>query len=99
MAEYIEREEAIQICQSYYERCLKMHDYCGDSVAYDIRANIQGLPTADVVEVVRCKDCEYLLFDTTYCKLHNRGYCKFDDTIKQPNHFCGYGTRKEGAEE
>ena len=51
MAEYIEREKAISICQSHYEHCLKMHDFSGDSVAYDIRSNIQGLPAADVVEV------------------------------------------------
>lgn len=53
MPEYIEREKAIAICQSYYEYCLKMHDFSGDSIAYDIRSNIQGLPIADVIEVVR----------------------------------------------
>ena len=31
MAEYIEREAALSICQKEYEDCLKMHDYCGDS--------------------------------------------------------------------
>ena len=77
MAEYIERGKAIQICQSYYEHCLEMHDFCGDSVAYDIRENIQGLPTADVVEVKHgewiadrnpvevafiCSECKYRYF-------------------------------------
>lgn len=72
MAEYIEREKAIEICQSYYEHCLEMHDYCGDSVAYDIRTNIQGLPIADVVPVVRCKDCEHSRELEKNCEINNR---------------------------
>lgn len=97
MKEYIEREKAIAICQNHYEHCLKMHDFSGDSVAYDIRANIQGLPTADVVEVVRCKDCQFFKRDTDYCKKRNKGYCYWDNTIKTRTHFCSYGARKEGT--
>ena len=95
MLEYIERDKAIAICQSHYEHCLKMHDYSGDSVAYDIRANIQGLPTADVVEVVRCKDCrratEDIMLDGFYS-------CVKDGLIHDGNHFCSHGKRKEGAD-
>ena len=93
MAEYIEREKAIAICQSYYEHCLETHDYCGDSVAYDIRTNIQGLPTADVVPVVRCKDCVYWdgLGYSGRCEgYHNglmRDYTNYDD-------YCSYGERR-----
>lgn len=100
MAEYIEREALLKDISESVVFTVR-----GDSPSLEIRGankvtdRIKSAPAADVVEVVRCKDCEYLLFDTKYCKLHNRGYCKFDDTIKQPNHFCGYGTRKEGAEE
>ena len=52
MAEYIEREAALSICQKEYEDCLKMHDYCGDSVAWNIGGAIKGLPAADVAPVV-----------------------------------------------
>ena len=49
-------------------------------------------PTADVVEVVRCKDCEY--WDD-----HER--CDFWSSIMSPhypekNDYCSYGERAEG---
>lgn len=74
MAEYIEREKAIAICQNYYEYCLKMHDFSGDSIAYDIRTNIQGLPIADVVPVVRCKDCKYAVELDKHCEINRASY-------------------------
>ena len=101
MAEYIEREKAIAICQSYYEHCLEMHDYCGDSVAYDIRSDIQKLPTTDVVEVVRCKDCEK--WDTSNKLLNTCACTRWSQSmpyprLTSPDDYCSYGVRKEGAE-
>ena len=34
MKEYIERAEALDICQKEYEDRLRMADYCGDTVAW-----------------------------------------------------------------
>jgi hypothetical protein len=46
-------------------------------------------PTADVVEVVRCKDCKF--YETLYCAM--------DDIYSlSDNDFCSYGIKKEGAE-
>lgn len=47
--------------------------------------------TVNVEEVVRCKDCDIP---------HNRwtGCPKMGGLIPPPDHFCGYGVRKEGAE-
>ncbi len=92
MAEYIEREKAIAICQSYYEYCLKMHDFSGDSIAYDIRSNIQGLPIADVVEVVRCKDCKHYNKEFHF---KDEGWCVNNLYTAKDEHFCSYGERKE----
>lgn len=50
-------------------------------------------PTADVAEVVRCKDCKHSKNDTFYCKRYNAVYCEFDNMIKPKNHFCSYGER------
>ena len=52
-------------------------------------------PTADVVEVVRCRDCKYRKLDKLfqekhYCYLRNVNggkYCNDDD-------FCSYGERR-----
>ena len=100
MDEYIEREKAIQICQSYYEHCLKMHDYCGDSVAYDIRSNIQGLPIADVVEV---KHGEWINKSTCVYECSLCDGVALLDFKGEPCRYCpNCGAKmdlKEGAEE
>ena len=57
----------------------------------DIKDNVVAKqPTADVVEVVRCKDCSVP---------HNKwtGCPKLNGLIPNPNHYCSYGERK-GAE-
>ena len=51
---------------------------------------IEKTPTADVVEVVRCKDCKHLMFSDFYgeCRNNHLG-------IVKPWDYCGYGERKE----
>ena len=71
---------------------------------------IDSIPAADVVEVVRCRECKYwgdedgkmqssdgVLF--ARCKIHN--YLldgKHTGWCPTENDFCSYGERKEGAE-
>lgn len=57
--EYIEREAAIKICSNQYKECLRKSDWCGDTVAWNIGFGIKAIPAADVVAVVRCKDCKW----------------------------------------
>lgn len=52
MAEYIEREAALEICETEYQKRLRMLDYCGDTVAWNIGGEIKALPAADVAPVV-----------------------------------------------
>lgn len=51
MKEYIERAAALDICQKEYEERLRMADYCGDTVAWNIGGAIKSIPAADVVEM------------------------------------------------
>ena len=51
MKEYIERAAALDICQKEYEERLRMADYCGDTVVWNIGGAIKSLPAADVAEV------------------------------------------------
>ena len=46
---------------------------------------------SDVVEVVRCKDCKYLMFSDCYgeCKRNHLG-------IVRPDDFCSRGKREDG---
>jgi hypothetical protein len=73
MKEYIERAAALDICQKEYEDRLRMADYCGDTVAWDIGGAIKSIPAADVAEVrhafwsdygsgVCCTNCGVSLF-------------------------------------
>lgn len=104
MAEYIKREAALAICEEEYREQLRILNYAGDSVAWNIGHAIKELPAADVAPVVRCRDCKYyktseLLPPHKFCfrlrhPTENRsvGYNFADDD------FCGHGERKEGKD-
>ena len=95
MAEYIDREAALEICDKEYRERLRMHDYCGDTVAWNIGGAIKGLPCADVAPVVRRKDCEYSYDEISYlCCSH--GVCV--DCEVPPNFYCAYGERRAEKE-
>lgn len=50
------------------------------------------IPSADVVEVVRCKDCkEY----NTYSFDEGFGWCEMWDLGKTDDQFCSYGKRDD----
>jgi hypothetical protein len=59
---------------------------------------IENAPTVDAVEVVRCKDCEYLTIiseEPIYacCGKHNHIFYPWEEDIRK--HFCSWGERKE----
>lgn len=55
MAEYIEREKVIEIAKDEYYS--DFHRSMADLTS--LRELLEDTPAADVVEVVRCKDCKY----------------------------------------
>ena len=87
MSEYIKREDAIGALLDKYV------DYAG------LVDSIESVPSADVVEVVRCKDCKYY---REY--VSNRGSalmcfcpcCISGQGKKKPTDYCSYGERKDG---
>ena len=83
MKEYIEREEAERVAM--YVAVEKDH----------AKELIQRIPAADVVEVVRCKDCV-----CGYKTQNGQIICKFLEAgnfipYVKPNDYCSYGERKE----
>ena len=94
MAEYIEREALLEKVRELSNT----YSYCGLASVHMIKA-IEDAPTADVVEVVRCKDCKHR-YTPHNCALWY-GYCNGSHyLIERGNDFyCSYGKRKEGAEE
>ena len=65
---------------------------------------LEKAPTVDAVPVVRCKNCKhYRNYPNGLCYLHTEpksnacGYSG-DAVCVEPEDFCSYGERKEGAE-
>ena len=83
---YIKQETVISELKNLPEQ--ERIEYMG---IYDC---IKSVPAADVVEVVRCKDCKHSR------KMTSGDYiCVVDHRLAHnENDFCSYGERKDGAE-
>ena len=59
----------------------------------ELKMALSNVPSADVVEVVRCKDCKH--YKTMFCKMD---IWHKDITLyrAEENDFCSYGERKDG---
>ena len=98
MAEYIEREAFLaDIRERYCMECDNGNGLrCLACWVDDMNGEIIEAPAADVVEVVRCKDCKS--FGIYQCS--GNGYCTHNDGLENPDpdDFCSYGERKETDE-
>ena len=86
MDEYIRRSDALELAREYYTPALREE-------AVPVRA-IRNIPSADVAEVVRCKDCK-----NNYVTTHNHGKqddprCDFTDRHLSLDDFCSRGERR-----
>ena len=96
--EYIEREEALSAIKQAFEKGERPSLY------------IKCIPAADVVEVVRCRECKYWGDEAGELQRSDRGLfarCKVHNYLLDGRHtgwcptendFCSYGERKEGAD-
>lgn len=98
MPEYIERSKAIKEINDAYEYEYPTASGAFDEFATTVVPNVlRNLPAADVVEVVRCKDCECwggvtLGFRCLHFSGMNTTVCTTE------NDFCSCGQKKEGVE-
>lgn len=86
MKDYIKRSDALELAREYYTPVLR-------ESAVPVRA-IKNIPSADVAEVVRCKDCK-----NNYVTTHNHGKqddprCDFTDRHLSLDDFCSRGERR-----
>ena len=86
--EYIERETVLMLCQDFID---SHEDGSWRWVNAVTDKDIMNIPSADVVEVVRCKDCKY------YSKMYKLCSCRSDkfNVYLNDNDFCSHGERKE----
>lgn len=94
MAEYINRKTALENIKNIYE----LGGFPTGRDAFETINNVLAtMSAADVVEVVRCKDCKYGEVDNA--DFHDQYLCNISGSDWNcGNHFCGYGERKEGAD-
>lgn len=104
MTEYIERERLLR--QFNIDDMMNVN---GTLISLrDAREKISNFPAADVVAVVRCKDCAHYAPDIEYCELHSHfvtrsgEFCYPDESSEwktfSPTDYCSQGERRENHE-
>lgn len=90
---YIKREPLLEILNGLYDHHLTMHNYAADGATQDCINAVIEAPTADVVEVVRCKDCKRRQIDA-----FGRIVCARQGQMIEikDNDYCSRGRRREG---
>lgn len=87
MAEYIEREAAIDAIMKVYVRTA---GYKARERVFEAKEAVHRLPVADVAPVVHCR----------HCRSYNKprlGWCSVHLDREGPDDFCGYGARMDGG--
>ena len=103
MPEYIEREALKKVFKEKHDSVMQNEMYSKqrkwyEALGYSVTLSVlENAPTADVVEVVRCRNCmhgQYAYLNGQ--KIATGVTCEYDqDRIKPFNHFCGNGERKD----
>ncbi len=85
MSRYIDADKAYETARNYHKDFAR-------SIAdlTSLREVLVDTPTADVVEVVQCKDCKHCVIGV-YTNL----YCEHYDYGVNADDFCSYGERKD----
>lgn len=76
MSEYIKKEDAVIEVERF-------GGYLDDDMLYRIKLALGRLPSADVVEVVRCKDCKYWWEENELCRVSG--------IEEKAGDYCSYG--------
>lgn len=90
MAEYIEREDAINFVKKYTPTI------DGETTMQCVETALKHAPASDVVEVVRCKDCQYLMDKngSCWCEEHSDGFGSHIVYVDKDD-FCSFGIKPE----
>lgn len=93
MSDLISRQDAIDALkrdEQYDEDIPNRADGVRDAII-----TISNLPSADVVEVVRCRDCEMFKLQDLNNPKHNTKWCVINGFNPQGDDYCSYGERRE----
>lgn len=99
IAEYIDREalkKKIELRIKSWSRDCNSKAPAIVNTYKEILHELKYIPTADVVEVVRCKDCRMFVENkeafVAYCKRELKNLCV------NPNDYCSYGEKRSEEE-
>lgn len=84
--EYIRKQDAIDVAREDGKKI--------PTLAIRIMHDIKAMPPADVVPVVRCRDCKHWQTDWNP-SIPDRHYCAVMDSMMKADDFCSYGERRE----
>ena len=90
--EYISKNEILDHIKDVYEQAFISLE--ARQMVSAFKAYVSNLPTADVVEVVRCEKCKYRNFnpESLQTKCMRRPYAPI---YVEPNDFCSCGERND----
>ena len=89
MPKYIDREALL----AEFEWLKSVEDPYQRDRTEDAIQRIKNAPVADVVPVVRCKNCKY--FVSAMVNANGFLICDISDMEIAPDDFCSYGERRE----
>ena len=111
MTEYIEREALAKFLKDEIQQCeAELAESNGEDDRYeqavesrtiglvDAWRKVTNTATADVVEVVRCKDCKHWLKDVAGCT-DFVSRCEWANYMVGANGYCVYGEKMDGKGE
>lgn len=87
MAEYIERDALLADISAAVK-----HRGMGEIIGQTLMRYVKRQPAADVVPVVRCKDCKYCIKEDDY-EFWCNGFCS-PVRLVNPEDFCSHGFNK-----
>lgn len=106
MTEYITKEQAKELIRNHILGCamLPSPEYTLDDLFHDMCWDLNHIPSADVVEVVRCKDCKYKNMESgefdglePACRFWTDADAIYPVFVDM-NGFCSEGELKDGGE-
>ena len=93
MKRYVDVDKVLETAKEYekdFARYILERNVCG---LVKINEILEDTPTADVVAVIRCKNCKHYVTNTELLgNVCNRLFTVFP---MKPNDFCSYGERKD----
>ena len=97
MRRYIDADKLVAWCNETYNA---QSTVGGKAYVNAFLTKVLSCPTADVVEVVRCKDCKYAEHcygDVFDCRCPHTPFATDEYSIScNGNDYCSYGERSEG---